>query len=71
VALYSAFRKCVDAPFMPTVSETWRMRRISRGSDSFHVSEVTMQNVCPTLNKTAIPRLFEASRIVEVAGKYA
>jgi len=30
-----------------------------------------MQNVCPTLNKTAIPRLFEASRIVEVAGKYA
>ena len=30
-----------------------------------------MQNVCPTLNKTAIPRLFEARRIVKVAGKYA
>jgi hypothetical protein len=56
-ALYSAFRKCVDGSFMPIVSETWRMRQISRGSDSFHVSAVTLQDVCSNLNNKAIPRL--------------
>jgi hypothetical protein len=71
VALYSAFRKCVDGPFIGDVfrkitdaADQQRFRQLScfRGNNAERL---------PILNKTAIPRLFEAIRIVEVAGKYA
>jgi hypothetical protein len=33
------------------------MRLISRGSDSFHVSAVTLQDVCSNLKNKAVPRM--------------